>query len=472
MVSNPNVPANGIDRSNRPQSLQLQLDRPGSGSIQQFPEGRRDPAIPQPLFTPPVSPGSGRLISTSQRNDEDSLQEEQQAIRGTEGAPLEDSDMNADSPSETKVPLDVDYVPYHNDFDYEGLNVTGFDLSNLPGFPVRLYLYRCAFPLFVNKTLYQDCGIRDDSPLGAHFQLALTHGKSSPWPDYPELQRPRGTRALREVRTYVWWDFAMMIRRYFHGLPASYITTESPYLLLPCTGFTSYGDSEIEFLSRIDSDELFMKMMEEHILGTVSEVVRVMDNLPLDAPLVKGLKFQRQQVLSGEGNEKERWGVLTLPPNIFSAVPLAVVCCPPWYLEKIQFDKVISKHVFATSPSGINVLDTLDTDETQVAGTSKLASNTRVDRDPDHAIKKIWAVINDVCQNKGRFFILTNYTRWAFGQFSEDWTSVVISESIEPRLMQIENQGEFPGLERGVTVPEAIAFWIQMARGTVASTMI
>jgi len=69
-----------------------------------------------------------------------------------------------------------------------------------------------------------------------------------------------------------------------------------------------------------------MMMMKEHILGTISEVVRVMDHLPVGAPLARGLQFREV-----EG----KFGVFTLAEN-----GLTVVCIPPWYLGNEEFDKV------------------------------------------------------------------------------------------------------------------------------------
>ncbi|KAF5351387.1 hypothetical protein D9758_008021 [Tetrapyrgos nigripes] len=371
-------------------------------------------------------------------------------------------------------------------------------LAGLPGYPTKVYLHNCAFPEFTGFPVPVPSSL--SGPGGKalsllRFPLHLEpFANRAPW---PRFLSPNDT--LKQVHVCNRLDFAKMVLEYLSSLPTTFITTSTPgrdSLFLPCAGFLSYGTEEKEFLSRITdvpsssdtsntnintntpssssatnvnsvTDETpcsYDTLIQTHILGTISQIVKIIDSIGEGAPAGRGLVFQRfTRTLP---NAETKCGVFVLPPTLYDQIPLAVIYTTPWNLNNGDFERVV---YYDLNPNPIMKPETR----------SRENEKEKKDNERDNIARAIWAIAHDTCYNQGHFFILTNYTRWAFGRFSEDWTSATISQSLEPKLFHLSqpsssvDSGELPGFDTvssGVSIPEALVFWVQLARGIVANT--
>ncbi|OCH92750.1 hypothetical protein OBBRIDRAFT_772775 [Obba rivulosa] len=67
--------------------------------------------------------------------------------------------------------------------------------------------------------------------------------------------------------------------------------------------------------------------------------------------------------------------------------------------------------------------------------------------------ERLWAKVWDIClTHKSRFFVVTNYTGWVFGAFSQGWTTGFVT-------------GEQRAGQTGPTVLEALVYWLASAHG-------
>jgi len=86
---------------------------------------------------------------------------------------------------------------------------------------------------------------------------------------------------------------------------------------------------------------------------------------------------------------------------------------------------------------------------------------------PTTAAQKLWAVIHDTCRNRGRFFVVSNYTRWAFGELSPNDHAVSITDAFEAPILEFDGAYKStPAL--GCNVVEMLTFWTAWALGRQA----
>jgi hypothetical protein len=109
--------------------------------------------------------------------------------------------------------------------------------------------------------------------------------------------------------TYLYIDFSQ--------LPEVFIENEalkeeehSTRLRLPCSEFMQYDTNDLQFLSDIENEQDITKVIQDYVLGTVSEALRLMENLPVDVPLAKGLQFRLSSELCTAHHA--RWDILCL----------------------------------------------------------------------------------------------------------------------------------------------------------------
>ncbi|KAJ8079630.1 hypothetical protein PM082_011217 [Marasmius tenuissimus] len=263
----------------------------------------------------------------------------------------------------------------------------------------------------------------------------------TPWPDHPELQRSEGTRVLEEVRNYGKWDFARSVRSYIDSLPAFHIgTKEALRLGLPSVGFAELDEDDAERFSLINGIDQLLEVIHQDVIRTVCECVRVIDRMPPDAPLFQQMQFRRATHLCTAHNA--RWDILAMCPNLFEAIPVLVIVVPPWEVNGQALKKFTLGRDFPD-----NILDTLPI-------------NPRDNSD------KLWAVLHDVCHEHGKFFIVTNYTHWTFGRFSNDWKVATVSDPVEARTVELEGGGVNTAHDCGANVVESLIYWIQLSRSS------
>ncbi|GLB41293.1 hypothetical protein LshimejAT787_0905080 [Lyophyllum shimeji] len=260
------------------------------------------------------------------------------------------------------------------------------------------------------------------------------------WPEYTDLQRQPGERCLRQVERTDTYKFVVLVQNYLQSSAANaYMVNEamvweeeSPRLRLPSKDLVLYDDTDIEFLSRIDNEELFVTVVQDYVLRTVSEALRIIEGQPLDSRMVAALQFRKYSHLCPAHHA--RWDILAMRGTMSHPFPFFVFVVPPWEFGIQDFTELTSAQQFLNNELGR----------------------------PSSAAHKLWAVIHDTCRRRGRFFVVTNYTRWAFGEFSPDDSAVFITAAFEAPIL------EFDGKDKatqalGCNVVEMLAFWTAWA---------
>jgi hypothetical protein len=85
---------------------------------------------------------------------------------------------------------------------------------------------------------------------------------------------------------------------------------ESSRLRLPSQGLVMYDDADIEDLSQINNEDDLLSLMQEYILGTMSEVIRLVERVAVDDPVIPSLKFKLASSLCSAHHA--RWDIFAL----------------------------------------------------------------------------------------------------------------------------------------------------------------
>ena len=88
----------------------------------------------------------------------------------------------------------------------------------------------------------------------------------------------------------------------------------NPFLFLPCPALKQYHNDDIALLSNIEKREIFTTVMQKFVLGTISELIRVMERLPIESTLAQILKFNISNSLCPV--DDARWDLFTLASGI------------------------------------------------------------------------------------------------------------------------------------------------------------
>jgi len=75
-----------------------------------------------------------------------------------------------------------------------------------------------------------------------------------------------------------------------------------------------YDADDKAFLLNIQNEDDFIRIMQQFVLGTVSELVRVMERLPREVPLAQDIKFKISNRLCPAHHA--RWDLFTLVSGI------------------------------------------------------------------------------------------------------------------------------------------------------------
>ncbi|KAG7094146.1 hypothetical protein E1B28_007758 [Marasmius oreades] len=268
----------------------------------------------------------------------------------------------------------------------------------------------------------------------------------TPWPEHSEMKRPEGSRVLEDVETYDKWNFSRSVRSYIDTLPAHHFgTKEASRLRLPSDGFAELDEDDIERYSYIDGVDQLLATIEEDVLKTVCECIRVIERMPVDAPLFNDMQFHRASHLCTAHNA--RWDILAMCPNLFEAIPIVVIVVPPWEFSLKAFKRFTWARNFPA-----NILDSLPVNPA------------------DSTSDKLWAVIHDVCYEQCKFFVVTNYTHWAFGRFTNNGKLAMITEPVEARTVGLGG-GVNVAVDAGANVPESLVYWVQVSRNAAPPVM-
>ncbi|KAL0574311.1 hypothetical protein V5O48_007649 [Marasmius crinis-equi] len=308
---------------------------------------------------------------------------------------------------------------------------TKTEAEYLPAVMLRNYVRYCALPA---------CLRFGQIPIGSVPKFL------TPWPEHPELKKPEGTRVLEGVSTYDKWNFARSVRSYIDSLPAFHIgAKEATRLRLPCDGYAELDEDEVERFSFIDGIDQLLDVVQRDVLRTVCECIRIIERMPPDAPLFKQMQFRRATHLCTAHNA--RWDILAMCSSLLNGISVVIVVVPPWEVSAQALKKFTIERKFPD-----NILDSLPVNPLDISD-------------------KLWAVAHDVCYEQGKFFVVTNYTHWTFGRFSNDWKQATVTPVVEARTVELEGGGFNAGFDCGANVFESLIYWIQLARSSAPPVM-
>lgn len=200
-------------------------------------------------------------------------------------------------------------------------------------FPVLQYIEQCGLPLV---------HVRGKPSLEQLGKLQYTVN----WPKFHNLRRHPGVRLLTKVVSPGSAnDLARLAKTCQSSLlsvyifillcPSSHIflkpdlrqftedkqQQQSPaegefdrFLYLPCKDLLSYDEDDKYFLANIQNEDDFIRIMQQFVLGTISELVRIMERLPIKSPLAQNLKFKVANRLCPAHHA--RWDLFTLVSRI------------------------------------------------------------------------------------------------------------------------------------------------------------
>ncbi|KAG6878222.1 hypothetical protein C0992_008437 [Termitomyces sp. T32_za158] len=266
------------------------------------------------------------------------------------------------------------------------------------------------------------------------------HMRALSWPEYPELQRPRGTRPLREIERSPNIKFISLAKNYFSSMQpiefnaADYVGKDCP-LRLASPRYVTYETDDIMFLKSVDNEQKFVTLMQDYVLDTVSESLRAIRRHTLDSPQATALRFKEASHLCTAHHA--RWDIFALP-----GTP----------------DRPFPFFVFVVSPEEFGIQDMMDfTDPRWFENANGNQLNT-----PSKMYQTLWAVISDTCKGRGRFFAVTNYIRWAFGELSPAGTMAYTTYAFESTLMKVDGTSTHP-LDLGLNTIQMLTFWVDHA---------
>ncbi|KAG6915313.1 hypothetical protein DXG01_012174 [Tephrocybe rancida] len=261
-----------------------------------------------------------------------------------------------------------------------------------------------------------------------------------PWPQYPVLQKPPGTRTLHHTVRSENIKFVNLVQQYLYSISArrininNYLDEDCP-LRLPSTGHVSYDRDDIKFFKQVDNEEQFITLMQDYVLRTVSESLRILRGHEHDSPAAAALQFQRASHLCVAHHG--RWDILAVPGTLERPFPF---------------------FIFLVSPSEFGIQDMLNFANPRTFEERRV---NELDR-PVTMDQTLWAVIHDTCKHRGRFFAVSNYTRWAFGELSPNDTVACITFPFEAPLLKSDGTAS-DAINLGCNVIEMLTFWVNWA---------
>ncbi|RDB29749.1 hypothetical protein Hypma_013866 [Hypsizygus marmoreus] len=297
--------------------------------------------------------------------------------------------------------------------------------------PLRQYLANVWLPAFK----------RSNSKYPRTLQIL----RAPEWPIYPEIRKEPGTRNLRHILTTDLWKFTVQTQNFMlNKVERMYLQNmarvkeeESELLRLPSRNIVTYDEEDIQRLSHIDNEDDCISVLQDYVLGTVSEAMRLIHGVPLNSPAAASLQFQNVSHLCVAHHA--RWDILALPRDNAGRHPFVVFFVPPWEFGTDDFDDFTKARTF-----GDNVLDVLDTDQHTAA-------------------YKLWAVIHDTCFGRTKYFAVTNYTRWCFGEIGPGCTVAGVTIPMEAPILNLDGTYEPSPSCYGFNVIEFFLFWINQA---------
>jgi hypothetical protein len=88
------------------------------------------------------------------------------------------------------------------------------------------------------------------------------------------------------------------------------VDEESTRLRLPSLDLVVYDEADVKALSQINNEDDLLLLVQEYILGTMSEVIRLAKWVALDDPVISCLKFSLSSSLCVAHHA--RWDIFVL----------------------------------------------------------------------------------------------------------------------------------------------------------------
>ncbi|KAF9218897.1 hypothetical protein BS17DRAFT_790472 [Gyrodon lividus] len=222
------------------------------------------------------------------------------------------------------------------------------------------------------------------------------------WPYLPELVLPSGTRALQVIGRIEGINFRNSFLAWKHALPDFQITStlleegKLRDLTLADTGSSSLDENDFSFLELCDLNFVtdVTRLLVAFPLRTVLKAFKLFARVPEGHEADKLLRFKDVNNLCPVRDD--RFDLLALPGENATDLSLLVVVVSPWDIRLDDLREFVC--------DGIPTEGSLD------LGTGVPSPHT-----------VLWALIWDICSKHDcRFFVLSNYDKWVFGNFSKD----------------------------------------------------
>ncbi|KAH7890300.1 hypothetical protein F5I97DRAFT_1922630 [Phlebopus sp. FC_14] len=266
------------------------------------------------------------------------------------------------------------------------------------------------------------------------------------WPWYPELRVRPGTRTLHTVDRIAGETIRNATYKWLQGLADAQLTSELMNagqlsdLALPDTELSILDANDMHYLEHfyLNSATDVSRLLHSYALTTVSKAFQLLMGIPPTHPLGQLLHFR--QVYNRIPVEGARFDVLGLPALKESELTMMVFVVPPWekvenYMKDFALAGLIGDHSLDMNPSN----------------------------HPPLRATILWAVIWQMCaDNNCRYFTVTNYDQWIFGNLSQDLHTAQVTSPMKAPVFKKESTVTADQIPRP-NILECLLFWMGAA---------
>ncbi|KAH7907172.1 hypothetical protein BJ138DRAFT_1014940 [Hygrophoropsis aurantiaca] len=217
--------------------------------------------------------------------------------------------------------------------------------------------------------------------------------------------------------------------------------TNSEALALPSTELVVGGEEDRLYLCEdVNKVTDISRILSMFLLRTVGRSLRRFYNVEEGTPLSETLRFHNAfHLCPAKG---ARWDLLAVPGYDGDTVAMIMVVVPPWEFDLAEFQN------FA------------------LEGTPAKGSVEHIPSDTvPNACTILWALLWNICNKwKCRYFAVTTYEHWVFGNISELGHRAQVTDIIEAPVYSAEEQVPKDLLPRP-NLAEMLTFWMGASLG-------
>ncbi|KIJ64040.1 hypothetical protein HYDPIDRAFT_28932 [Hydnomerulius pinastri MD-312] len=262
------------------------------------------------------------------------------------------------------------------------------------------------------------------------------------WPCHRELQVPPGTRKLQVIRQINDGAFEKAVLGWIRSVPDFYVTSANAEklneLALPDVDVKSLDGEDVRFLERFSMNFVtdVTRLLDAYAFPTATKALKLFAGIPEGHVLNEAIHLKDINQICPVQNATFDLAALPCPQG--NDLTMLVVVVPPW---DFQWDD-LSDFVRPGQPS-----ESLD----DIRAASP------------HTV--LWAVIWDICSQRNcRFFVLTSYDYWVFGNFSNDMRTAQVTQYMKAPVFPKEQKvGIHDVTDRNLPAPnviESMMFWL------------